>query len=167
MDAVQGPSIPLYLPAQRRRCVDFRRDVMPIIERKCVPCHGPNQAAPRLDGRVDRATGFNRAYESLLTAKSPDGGTGRRGKYVHPGQARTSPMIWHVFGRNTSRPWDGSAAKQPAVPIVMKDKVRVPPLNPDEQRALVEWIDFGAAWDGIPEPNRRTGNDSKREGETK
>ncbi len=162
MDAVKGPSIPLYLPPQRRRCVDFRRDVMPIIEQKCVPCHGPNQAAPRLDGRVDRASGSNRAYESLLATESPDGGTGRRGKYVHPGQARTSPMIWHVFGRNTSRPWDGPATKQPAVPIPTKGKVRVTPLTPNEQRTLVEWIDFGAAWDGIPRES-----DNKREGETK
>ncbi len=153
MDAVVRPAVSLSLPPRRRRTVDFRRDVMPIIQRKCVGCHGPGQPAPRLDGGLalighggGRAY-FNRAYESLLVHEDSQRGEGYRGEYVHPGKARTSRLIWHVFGRNTSRPWDGAVARE-AVKVIPAGEHK--PLSDDEQQTFVEWIDMGAAWDGIP-----------------
>jgi hypothetical protein len=154
VDAVKKLSIPLMLPPERRRHVDFRHDVMPIVEAKCVSCHGSG-GMPRLDGGselVDHSSHayFSRAYESLLAAHNPAGE--RRsafGRYVHAGQARTSPLIWHLFGRNTSRPWDLAArSSSPAK--------RMPPggaqaLTEDEKRTFVEWIDTGALWD-VPAP---------------
>jgi hypothetical protein len=66
---------------------------------------------------------------------------------VHPGRARTSPLIWHVFGRNTSRGWDGAAAAGPVKRIPAENSI---PLSNGEKRTLVEWIDMGAMWGGIP-----------------
>jgi hypothetical protein len=150
VDAVKKPSIPLTLPPERRRHVDFRRDVMPIVEAKCASCHGPGKT-PRLDGGselVDHGSHayFNRAYESLLAAHETAGE--RRsafGRYVHAGRARTSPLVWHLFGQETSRPWD----------IRTKTGSKVKPMPPegaaaltdDEKRTFVEWIDTGALWD--------------------
>jgi hypothetical protein len=148
--AVMRPSIPLTLSPERRRSVDFRRHVMPIIEAKCVSCHGAGKV-PRLDGGmglVDHGghAYFNSAYEHLLAAP-PAAGTQRPalGRYVHAGRARTSPLIWHLFGFNTSRPWDLGA----------KSSVRMKPMPPegvaavtdDERRTFIEWIDTGALWD--------------------
>ena len=70
--------------------------------------------------------------------------------YVQPGQARTSPLIWRVMGRNTSRPWDKTK------PSADSSIGRMPPPGSDaltriEKQILIEWIDLGAAWDGIPE----------------
>jgi hypothetical protein len=97
--ALINPSVKLNLSAEQRRTVDFRRDVMPIISKKCVRCH--SQAVPALRLTDDKAS-FNRSYESLLAlGDRPDSG-----KYAHPGRARTSLLIWRIFGRNTSRPWD-------------------------------------------------------------
>ena len=150
VDAVQRPSIALTLPPTRRRTVDFRRHVMPIIERKCVVCHGPDDAPPRLDGgqeAVDRDLGeaySRQAYETLLASDDSSVDIGSSGKYVHPGRARTSPLVWHVFGRNTSRPWDGDIAKKPIKKI---HAGKAKPLTDDERRTLVEWIDMGAIWD--------------------
>jgi len=150
VDAVQRPSIALTLPPTRRRTVDFRRHVMPIIRRKCVVCHGADDAPPRLDGgreAVDRAAGkayFRQAYEALLASDDSSGDIGFSGKYVHPGRARTSPLVWHVFGRNTSRPWDGDTKKRPIKKIPAGN---AEPLTDDERRTLVEWIDMGANWD--------------------
>ena len=150
VDAVQRPSIALTLPPARRRTVDFRRHVMPIIRRKCVVCHGADDAPPRLDGgreAVDRAAGeayFRQAYETLLASDDLSGDIGFSGKYVHPGRARTSPLVWHVFGRNTSRPWDGDTKKRPIKKIPAGN---AEPLTDDERRTLVEWIDMGANWD--------------------
>ncbi|MHC4435568.1 MAG: hypothetical protein ACYTBS_27395, partial [Planctomycetota bacterium] len=100
---------------------------------------------------------FNRSYESLMVAGSRPG----YGKYVHPGRARTSPLIWHIFGRNTSRPWDATFGHK-GVP-------QMPP-NPEEaltdyeKRTLVEWIDTGGLWSGIPRPESFAGDDKERGG---
>jgi hypothetical protein len=147
VDAVKKPGVRLILPPPKRRTVDFRRDIMPIIDSRCAPCHGERKQV-RLDGGVDApgSSGvFNRAYETLLRglAPRPDGWVA--GAYVHPGRARTSPLVWHLFGRNTARPWDGEAATSEVKPI--PEDVE---LTAEERRLFVEWIDMGALWDGIP-----------------
>ena len=150
-DSLARPSTPLYqLPAQRRS-VDFRRDVMPIIDEKCAGCHGQGQAPPRLDGGlalIEHPGGqayFNRAYESLLAVQ--DGSDESfRGKYVHPGRARTSPLVWHIFGRNTSRPWDGQSASRPVKPIPPGESQ---PLDEKEKLIFVQWVDMGASFNGV------------------
>jgi hypothetical protein len=154
VEAMHGPSVSLTLPPERRRSVDFRRDVMPIIAGKCAPCHGQRGETPlHLSGELTLVPGpegkphFNRDYESLL-APSEGGRSGAPwGKYVHPGRARTSPLVWNLFGRNTSRPWDAVDARGP---IKRMPPAGAEPLSEDEKRALVEWIDLGALWDGIP-----------------
>jgi hypothetical protein len=161
--ALTRPSIKLTLPPHRRRTVDFRRDVMPAIAKKCVRCHDKAGSTPRLTRGLSPVTSpggapakrepkacFNRSYESLLAEGSQPG----CGKYVDPGRARTSPLIWHIFGRNTSRPWDNMFSQ--------KQIPRMPPaesqaLTEDERRTFVEWIDMGALWDGIPGPDNLPG----------
>ncbi len=148
--AVMRASIPLTLSPERRRAVDFRRHVMPIVEAKCVSCHGAGKV-PRLEGGMELVDHgghayFNRAYEQLLAAPLA---TGKRrsalGRYVHAGRARTSPLVWHLFGFNTSRPWDlrakGSVRMKPMPPESVAN------LTDDERRTFVEWIDTGALWD--------------------
>ncbi len=154
--SLRQPSIALTLPPERRRTVDFRRDIMPIIEKKCVVCHDAQGDAPRLDGALelvtepDGAAHFNRAYLSLLATRPTDGEDEFNGLYVEPGKARTSPLIWHLLGRNLSRPWDGDALADEAKPIPAG---RAEPLTDLERRAFVEWVDLGASWDGIPGPD--------------
>jgi Tol biopolymer transport system component len=151
--AVTNPSIKLTLPAKQRRTVDFRRDIIPIIEKKCLQCHNQTSTSFAHTNNlslVTRTNGkalFHHTYESLLAA---EGRTGYR-KYVHPASARTSPLIWHIFGRNTSRPWDESFFKQKVTQMPPEDKQA---LTEDEKRIFVEWIDMGALWDGIPGPDK-------------
>ncbi|MHB8970586.1 MAG: HzsA-related protein [Pirellulaceae bacterium] len=154
-DALARPAIALTLPAERRRTVDFRRDVMPILEQKCVACHGPEGSPPRLDGgltALGQETGdFNRAYVNLLAVRDASHAQPMERQYVHPGRARTSPLMWHLFGRNTSRPWDGDSARQSIKPI---PPGQTPPLTGLEQKTFAEWVDMGAMWDGIPGPDK-------------
>ncbi len=154
--AVTKPSIKLTLPVKRRRTVDFRRDVIPIIEKKCIRCHNQaNISLPltnklSLVNRADRNAFFHQSYESLLLVEKQTG----YGKYVHPGRARTSPLIWHIFGRNTSRPWDDTFSEH-SVSLMPPDDDRA--LTEVEKRIFVEWIDMGALWDGIPGPDKLPG----------
>lgn len=159
VDAIKGRSIPLTLPTERRRTVDFKRDVMPIIEKKCACCHDSNGVPPRLDGglkqiKKNEKAHFNRAYLNLL-AVAPEAAAGNQSsgtvqrRYVSPGQARTSPLIWHLFGRNLARPWDGKRVEQKAKPIP-ENQNAAEPLTTLERRTFVEWIDMGALWDGVP-----------------
>jgi len=148
--AVTRPSIKLTLPAERRRTVDFRRDVIPIIEKKCIQCHDQSETCLVLTTKVlfstfysDRKTFSQMCYDSFLAV---DTRAGYR-KYVHPGRARTSPLIWHIFGRNTSRPWDSTFSQEKVILMPPKDKQA---LTEDEKRIFIEWIDMGALWDGIP-----------------
>jgi hypothetical protein len=126
VEAVQRPAARLTLPPERRRFVDFVHDVRPIVERRCLDCHGPGGAPPRLDDA--------RGYEALL-----DG-------HVDPGGARTSPLVWHLLGRRTDRPWDE---------LDDPDGAGTPPPGPaegttltrDEILTFVQWIDLGALRD--------------------
>jgi hypothetical protein len=147
--AMQRPGMKLTLPPDKRRAVDFRRHVMPIIERKCVSCHDGENGGPDL--RAERCGDFNRAYESLLAGLGRPAPDDRPavGKYVHPGQARTSPLIWRLFGRNTSRPWDVTYNPGPTFPT--HPPAEAEQLTDDERLTFIEWIDLGAHWDGINE----------------
>jgi hypothetical protein len=146
--ALAKPSIPLTLPPEKRRTVDFRRDVQPILDARCntAACHGSADSAMDLRGsRSDNGIPqVDPAYTALLEGFSADSPAGN---LVHPGRARTSPLIWRLYGRNTSRPWDGGGD---ATPKTVAAHPESPPLTADEKQTLAEWIDLGAPWDGIP-----------------
>ena len=154
--ALAAPAPQLTLPPERRRTIDFTRDVAPILERRCAAaaCHG-GRVAPKLhqvtllgtegsNGSFPEGL-FNLAYRSLLAA--PAAGVPAKpgqGRYVHPGSARTSPLIRKLVGRDLSRPWDrkGLSARAPGQPHGG--------LTPDELQTFIEWIDFGAHWNPLP-----------------
>jgi hypothetical protein len=147
----------LMLPPERRRTVDFRRDIQPILTAKCAnrACHGG--AVPPLLGEADarRSLGngdFSPAYLSLLARPATPAQAGR-GQYVDPGRARTSRLVWAISGKNTARPWD----RIETVPV----SKRMPPagsapLTEDERRAIIEWIDLGAQFNGLPSDRSNT-----------
>ena len=120
--------------------VDFRHDVYPIVAGTCVACHGEAGVEPRLDEGSQTPPGRG-AYERLLAR---DGEAGSEYRYVHPGRARTSPLVWHLYGRNTGRPWDGAVAEREFA--VLPEEAE-PLLTEAQRRTVVEWIDLGAAWD--------------------
>ncbi len=81
--ALTRPSIPLTLPPEKRRTVDFRRDVAPILAAKCAmqACHG--------------------------------GGLSAFSKFIHPGQARASALVRSVLGLGKPMPPGGSPPLTP------------------------------------------------------
>lgn len=145
-------------PKAKRRTVDFRRDLMPIIERKCSSskCHGLPTKAGGLDlrkgfelvfhrsgsrGRKLNGAFFNHAYESLLQAPAS-----RVGTLVNPGAAKYSPLIWRLYGKKLAHTDTRNPYKKP-VKLMPPNE----PLTDAEKKLFVEWVDLGAQWDNIPD----------------
>jgi len=144
-------------PPEQRRTVDFRRDIMPVIDKKCATaaCHGKEKKTGGLDlgggfdlvfhrkgrtGRAINAAFFNQAYESLL-----DGNAQRVGRLVIPGAARHSPLIWRLYGKQLA--W--TDVRNP-YKVECKPMPPGKPLTDAEKKLFVEWVDLGAQWDNIP-----------------
>ena len=154
-------------PEKERRTVDFRRDLMPIINKTCATpsCHDSKAAAGGLDlggdfelvfhrkgctGRKLDGAFFNRAYEGFL--QSP---RFRIGKLVIPSAARHSPLIWRLYGRRLGYPDVRVPYKGPLtqMPPGM-------PLTDAEKKLFVEWVDIGGQWDNIPGEDKFPGYDA-------
>ena len=141
VEAVTKEPVMMLSPPESRRTVTFARDVKTIVAAKCASCHDKSSA---LDLSAERDGSFDRAYTSLLTAAEDTARGGEvLGRYVHPGRARTSPLVWLLFQRNTSRPWDrGFVGQDPPPPCAGAE-----PLTAEERAVFVEWIDLGVLWD--------------------
>ncbi len=170
MDAFRRPSIKLGVPKKQRKTVDFRRDVMPIINKQCVTCHTEGKTGPFLDGGAELVKHprggayFNRAYVNLLGKVDTASGTKPYQRYIYPGKARISPLVWKIVGRNTSRPWD---AAEREVPFEKSGDCRADQLTDDEKLTFIEWIDMGALWDGIPGADDLSGPKNPPNGDAK
>jgi hypothetical protein len=151
--AVRKPSIQLTLPPEKRRTVDFRRDVLPILTAKCASCHDGLDGGLNLS--VAASPSRRSVYTSLVSAKLGRRETNDEGSksilHVEPGIARVSPLIWRLMGRNTSRPWDDTYNPGSTFPV--HPPRDAPQLTKDELLTIIEWIDMGALWDGIPGPD--------------
>jgi hypothetical protein len=141
VEALKRPSVVVTTPAEDRRSVDFRRDVMPIIESKCVTCHGNSDSVLRLTAESGGDGECNQAYKTLLEQEEclP------QGRYVYRNKARASRLIWHILGKNTSRPWDGELLHEK---IPADSEIVAADLSDEEKKTFIEWIDMGAVWDG-------------------
>jgi len=139
VQAAARPANQLTLPPERRRSVAFRQQILPLLQARCSNCHGEAGGVLPFGSLADE-TGALGAYEALLTKQG--GGGSARGPLVDPGNATTSPLIWRLFGRDTSQGPDRGAQTILQIP---SDHVDL--LSDDERRIFVEWIDLGAQWD--------------------
>jgi len=138
VDAVTQPAIRLTPPLEQRVSVGFERDVAPLVVAKCQGCHGPQGSPPLL-----AAGSAQELYQQLLVSEEERTPDQQSGRYVHPGRARTSPLVWHVLGSNTSRPWDGEWTRHEVKPIPADSPIE---WTKEERQTLIRWIDMGAAF---------------------
>jgi hypothetical protein len=147
-EAMKSPGQDLTLPPEKRRTVDFQHEIAPLIKSRCLQCHTSNHPRLNLSDLEGPAEGapFPRAYE-LLVSRPGGEREGLAGRYIKPGSARKSPLLWHLFGRSVGKAGSASA-----------DETRAPlmppgaPLNESERNLFIEWIDLGAQWNNRPRP---------------
>lgn len=161
--ALRRPSNRLVLPPAQRRSVSFREDIAPLLQRHCASagCHGGKDTPLRLPLTAHRPTERDReeAYAALLApargkAKTPEAWP-QPGKYVDPGRARTSWLIWQLTGGDTSRPWDHDDKRPEAQPRKVKQMPpsgKGEPFSTEELRTIVQWIDLGAQYEAPAAP---------------
>ena len=149
--AALRPPTPLNVPEEERHTIDFRRDLTPIIEAKCVRCHDAAGTAGGLDlsegdklvfqqralrpdsGAAVEAALFNKAYLNLSI-----NATSRIGKLIFPGLARKSPLIWRLYGHS------------PLYNATVNQCPPDQPLTDEEKEKFALWVDLGAQWDNFP-----------------
>jgi hypothetical protein len=133
--AITKPAVDLVLPPARRRTVDFRHQIAPILAARCATagCHVDGRVPPTLgaSGGTMPEPALGAVYRSLV----PTAG-GSEGGYVKPGRASESPLIRLLLGRGT-----GASPSEGA---------RHGGLDRRELILFIEWVDLGADWDARP-----------------
>jgi hypothetical protein len=139
--AITKPPVNLVLPPDRRRAVDFRHEIAPLLAARCATagCHPGGQAKPMLGepGTAVSESALRTVYGSLLEPSATRPG----GRYVVPGKAGESPVIRLLLGRDTGSPSDGATHHDV---LGRRDLIQ-----------LIEWVDLGAQWDARPPNDRR------------
>jgi hypothetical protein len=133
--AIRKPAVDLVVPPDRRRTVDFRHQIAPVLASQCATsgCHVAGRAAPDLSPTGPSATpsALRAAYASLLQRPG-----GRPRPYVVPGSAGESPLIRLLLGRSTGTPPAGAV---PHAGLSQRDVI-----------LFIEWVDLGAQWESRP-----------------
>jgi hypothetical protein len=133
--AITKPAVDLVLPPARRRTVDFRHQIAPILAARCATagCHVGAGTPPTLgaSGSAMPESVLRTVYGSLVSpAEGPDG------SYVVPGRAGESSLIRLLLGRGTGASPSGG--------------MRHGGLDRRELILFIEWVDLGAEWDVRP-----------------
>jgi hypothetical protein len=121
VQAIAKPEVKLTLSPERRRTVDFKNEIAPIIWARCAGCHAPGGAAPKL---VDGAD----SYRTLCLGAE---------RYVVPGEARNSLLLRHLFPHILSASAEEVRQSGPLSPCGQS-------LIRAERMLFIEWIDLGA-----------------------
>jgi len=162
--ALRRPSNRLLLPPAQRRSVVFREDIAPILQRHCaaMDCHGGQETPlglPLSAAKLDEHQVLQ-AYEALTVPAERQSENALAwpapGRYVDPGRARTSWLIWQLTGANTSRPWDRGEkpVDTPSRKVnPMPPPGKATPLSDEELRTIVQWIDLGAQYEAVKPAN--------------
>ncbi len=135
------PIGPPVLGAPTRIELDFVRDVQPILDRRCVRCHGHSTPAAGLDLSGTPTERFTRAYEGLLASGAGSGG-GRAYVDDGDGRARSSVLVERLSGRELD------ARGSVPTPGVAHPEPHDGPVTPDELLTVVRWIELGATFRG-------------------
>ncbi len=132
--------------------VSFRKDIHPIVRANCAvsDCHVPptptagmNLSAERLWGGGDAAYAdrFGPPYANLL-ARQENKPIEIGGRRVHPGDARSSPLLWMLYGRALAPQYKPAPFERPML------AAHPGPMLPQAQLELIrKWVDLGAIFE--------------------
>ncbi len=154
--ALKRPPADLTDPA-KWRLISFKRDVLPVLATTCgvSECHRPpeptagmnfSKAQQVSDGEPPWVKRVGPALSKLMAVqpgKPPSVG----GRLIHPGNARRSPIMWVLYGRQLGRAYDAAPFDRQVTEPHLDEEL------PKETLALIRtWIEIGAPYEyGPPE----------------
>jgi hypothetical protein len=155
--ALRRPSTRLVLSPEQRRVVAFATEIAPLFAASCATadCHGATNSKLHLPlGDLSNQANLRQAYANLMTpARDNSQVRPAEGKYIDPGRARTSPLLWQLFGEDTSRPWDKQTGLTKAPKIVQMPPHSSTLLRDYELRTIIQWVDMGAQFESLAGSN--------------
>jgi len=148
--AAGRPLVALKLPP---RGFSFRKDVQPILDRRCVTCHNPDKTAeipdfrdvPVADARSKRQ--WSRAYLSLTRAVS----TGKGGEQVwraNPDDPNGYVNWIHSASVPTPIPPMANGSRVSRLFTEKLDRRHAKGITDKEKRTLACWVDLGVPFCG-------------------
>ena len=139
------------------RTVSFRHDIRPIVRTTCATtdCHAPPFPTAGMNLTPDHLSGtgnapltdrFGPAYANLL-ARARNKPMAVGGRRVHPGDARSSPLLWMLYGRALAKQYAPAPFERPMV------EAHPGPMLPAAQlEKFRTWVDLGALYDEVAAP---------------
>ena len=118
--------------------IEYYRDVLPIIERRCVGCHtaGADNGGLVLDSS-------NGADAWTVLHKDAGIGYPQVSRYIRTPQARESFLIWNVYGSRL----DGRSNDERSNDIDFTGHPEIIGLTSKEKRVFARWVDLGSPKD--------------------
>lgn len=141
----QGNLTTTVLP-EKIRIVEFHRDVKPILQSKCVGCHGDINPAAGLDLEGDDA------WDALAFTDPNTYGSHQATRWVRKHAATQSLLVWKAYGARLDGRTNGTRTGDADYTgtIMPPPGSGVPPLTFAEKRTIAQWIDLGCLVDLSP-----------------
>ena len=132
--------------------VDFRNDVQPILDAKCISCHdGSGPEAAGMDLRGTPTKHYTVAYETLHRLSHPESGNHADKRFINEreGSSLESSLMEKILGRELDAP---QTLDTPGVPHPAPEG-----LTEQELLTLTRWIDLGATFLGGHSKDKQPG----------
>ncbi|MCK5666954.1 MAG: hypothetical protein KAI17_25885, partial [Thiotrichaceae bacterium] len=116
--------------------VEFNRDIVPILNNRCVICHQAGQPGAILILNND-------PWAALAQTGDYDDNLLQVSRYIRMPQARQSLLVWSVWGERL----DGRTNAERADDIDFPGHDPIPGITDVEKRTIARWVDLGSPID--------------------
>ncbi len=148
-DAMNQPTVTTF--PERVRIYEYYRDVKPILDAKCISCHGDVSPAGELDLEGVEAV-QKLAFDSAASGLK---GEHQATRWIRRQSANRSLLVWKLFGQRLDGKTNASHADDVDYvgEIMPPPSSGIAPLTFQEKRTIALWIDLGcltATFPGTP-----------------
>jgi len=116
--------------------VEFNRDVVPILNSRCVSCHQAGQSGAKLILNND-------PWSKIMQAGDYSANEIQVSRYIRMPQARQSLLVWATWGERL----DGRTNSERSDDIDFPGHPVIPGLTDKEKRTIARWVDLGSPVD--------------------
>jgi hypothetical protein len=116
--------------------VEFNRDIIPILNNRCVSCHQAGQSGEKLVLNVDPWSKLSETGDYSKNAVQVS-------RYIRMPQARQSLLVWATWGERL----DGRTNAERSDDIDFLGHPSIAGITDEEKRTIARWVDLGSPID--------------------